>query len=204
MFVHLPKNFLLAADVLGVVVIASLGLFLWMVFRNRNREVKNPGPALSGWKPLRWMVDLIGRITEGIGEIGLSRPFYLSFLSSSLILIFQILAFWLVMLAYGIHASVWEGAVVLLIVHFGTAIPNAPSNVGTFQFFAVLGLTLFGADKTTAAGFSVAVFVILTVPLWAIGFWAVSRTGMTFREIRSAVQKIAVPSRAEAGRTSGS
>jgi hypothetical protein len=76
--------------------------------------------------------------------------------------------------------------------------------VGTFQFFTVLGLTLFGADKTTAAGFSVAVFVILTVPLWAIGFWAVSRTGMTFREIRSAVQKIAVPSRAEAGRTSGS
>jgi hypothetical protein len=88
-----------------------------------------------------------------------------------------------------LSASIWEGAAVLLIVHFGTAIPNAPSNIGTYQFFTVLGLMLFGVDKTTATGFSVAVFVILTVPLWVIGFIAVSRTGMSFRDIRSAIQK---------------
>ena len=194
LFVRLPGDFLLAADVLAVVVIASLGLFIWMVFRSRNHHAQNQEPAKSGWKPLRWMTASIGRIARGIAEIGLSRPFYQSLISSSLILIFQILAFWLVMLAYGLHATIWEGAAVLLIVHFGTAIPNAPSNVGSYQFFTVLGLTLFGADKTTAAGFSMAVFVILTVPLWAIGFLAVSRTGMTFREIRSAVQKIKIPS----------
>jgi hypothetical protein len=36
-------------------------------------------------------------------------------------------------------------------------IPNAPANVGSYQFFSVLGLTLFGVDKTVAAGFSIAV-----------------------------------------------
>ena len=53
---------------------------------------------------------------------------------------------------------------VFLIVHLGIAIPNAPANVGTFQLFSVLGLTLFGIKKSAAAAFSVLAFAILTVP----------------------------------------
>jgi glycosyltransferase 2 family protein len=194
MFVRLPKDLLIGADALGIIVIASVGLFLFLVFRKKKPTGEPSGIRSSGWKPLRWMASMIDRIAKGMAEIGLSRPFYLSLFSSSLILVFQIAAFWLVMLAYGLHLTVWEGAAVLLIVHFGTALPNAPSNIGTYQFFVVLGLTLFGVDKTVAAGFSMAVFVILTVPLWLIGFLAISRTGMTFREIRSAVQKIVIHS----------
>ena len=192
--VRLPRNLLEAADILGILVITSLGLFLFLVFRKPKRTVAGPSDKESGWKPLRRASALIGRVAKGIAEIGITRSFYLSFVSSSLILIFEILAFWMVMLAYGLQLSVWQGAAVLLIVHFGTAIPNAPSNIGSYQFFTVLGLGLFGVDKTAAAGFSVAVFLILTVPLWLIGIFAVSRTGMTFREIRSAAQKIVMPS----------
>jgi glycosyltransferase 2 family protein len=194
-FVRLPKNLLEAADILGVLVIASLGLFLFLVFRKPKRAAGAAAKPESGWKPLRRVLSLTGRIAEGTAEIGINRTFALSFASSSFILIFQILAFWTVMLAYGLRLSVWEGAAVMLIVHFGTAIPNAPSNVGSYQFFTVLGLGLFGVEKTAAAGFSVAVFLILTVPLWIIGIFAVSRSGMTFREIRSAARKIVIPSR---------
>ncbi len=69
--------------------------------------------------------------------------------------------------------------------------PNAPSNVGTYQFFTVLGLMLFDVDKTVAAGFSVAVFLILTVPLWIIGLFALGQTGLTLRMVREEVAKIA-------------
>jgi uncharacterized protein (TIRG00374 family) len=193
-FVRLPANLLMAADVLGAAVIASVCLFLVLVFRRKRRSVPGSAKAERTWKPVRWIAGMTGRLADGMAEIGISRPFFGSFFSSSLILIFQILAFWLVMRAYGLQVSVWQGAAVHLIVHFGTAIPNAPSNAGAYQFFAVLGLSLFGVDKTTAAGFSVAVFFILTVPLWAIGIFAISKTGMTFREIRSAVRKIVIPS----------
>jgi glycosyltransferase 2 family protein len=73
---------------------------------------------------------------------------------------------------------------VFLIVRLGTAIPNAPANVGTFQFFVVAGLTFFGLDKTAAAAFSIAVFLVLTIPLWLIGSIALSRTGLTLQNIR--------------------
>jgi len=75
-------------------------------------------------------------------------------------------------------------------VHLGTAIPNAPANVGTYQFFTVVGLTLFGVEKTLASGFSVVVFVLLTAPLWVIGILALNRSGMTLTEIRNEINRL--------------
>ena len=69
-------------------------------------------------------------------------------------------------------------------VRLGTAIPNAPANVGSFQFFTVLALRLFGEDKTVAVGFSMVYFLALTVPLWILGLLAISRTGMNLSTIR--------------------
>jgi uncharacterized membrane protein YbhN (UPF0104 family) len=130
-------------------------------------------------------------LATGLRCIGRSRYLYLSFLVSSLVLAFQIAAFWLVMRAYGLRLSIWHGAAVLLIVHLGTAIPSAPSNVGTYQFFVVVGLALFGVEKTLATGFSVVVFVILTAPLWALGLVAIGRVGLSWRKLRAQVTTFA-------------
>jgi hypothetical protein len=77
----------------------------------------------------------------------------------------------------------------LLIVRLGTLIPNTPSNIGTYQFFVVLGLSLLGVNKEDAAGFSAVVFVVLTVPLWIIGLCAISRTGIKLRHIPQEMKK---------------
>ena len=61
--------------------------------------------------------------------------------------------------------SFWVAAVVFLIVHLGTALPSAPSSVGIYQFFCVVGRSLVGVDKALTADFSVAVFMALTVPM---------------------------------------
>lgn len=187
MFVPLPRDLLDAADILGITVIIATMLFVFLVFRKRKPETANV--HASRWKPLRAAAAFFSRMAEGIRAIGLSRSFFISLFFSLFILVMQALAFWMVMRAYGIHQSVWVGAALLLIVHFGTAIPNAPSNVGTFQFFTVLGLSLFGVDKTTAAGFSVVVFIILTAPLWLIGIVAINRTGLTLSAIRAEIAR---------------
>lgn len=187
MFVPLPRNLLDAAEILGLAVIAATVLFIVLVFRGRKPGGANP--HAPRWKSLRAASGFFARLAEGIRAISISRYFFLSLLFSLFILVMQALAFWMVMLAYGIHQSVWVGAALLLIVHFGTAIPNAPSNVGSFQFFTVLGLSLFGVDKTTAAGFSVVVFIILTIPLWLLGILAINRAGFTLRSIRAEIAR---------------
>jgi uncharacterized protein (TIRG00374 family) len=190
LLVQLPKNLLHAADIFGAVVLAATVVFILLVVRKEKSLESRPAARRRLWKPLQMLGSLIDRVAEGIRDIGTSRYFYFSLLASSLILICQILSFWSVMQAYGLHLSLWVGAAVFLILHFGTALPNAPSNIGTYQFFTVLGLTLFGVDKTTATGFSVAVFVILTVPLWIIGFSALALTGMRLEDIRSDIGRL--------------
>ena len=87
----------------------------------------------------------------------------------------------------------WVGVVVFFIVHLGTAVPNAPANVGSYQFFTALGLTLFGVDKAAAAGFSIVVFLVLTVPLWIIGFIALTASGMSLKRVRLEISELRTP-----------
>ena len=105
---------------------------------------------------------------------------------SLLFLVGQAMAFWLVAIAYdGLHLGFWASAFALIVIHVGTAVPNTPGNVGTYQFFCVVALTLLGVDKTLATGFSVVVFITLTVPLWLLGSVALGRSGTTLAGVRA-------------------
>lgn len=188
-FIPLPKELLEAGDVLGALVLLATGAFVFILLR------KKPAPggetsAASGWKPLRRLRSLVGGMASGLQRIGLSRASLLAFGLSLGLLVLQGAAFWLVLWAYGLRLSFWVGFAVFAIVHLGTAVPNAPSNVGTYQFFCVVGLTLFGVEKTLATGFSVVVFILLTIPLWILGAAALSRSGTTFYALRSEINKL--------------
>ena len=189
-FVVLPDSLLKAADIFGCAILAAAAIFVYLVIRKEKTQDAAPREHAPRWRPVRLMASVIEGIAVGIKRIGVSRYFYLSLFASALIIVSQIFSFWLIMNAYGMHLSLWAGAAVFIIVYFGTALPNMPSNVGTYQFFAVLALTLFGIDKTTAAGFSVAAFVILTAVLWIIGLVAIGRTGMRLRDIRAQISEL--------------
>jgi uncharacterized membrane protein YbhN (UPF0104 family) len=173
LFVPLPFNMIRAAEVLGTALSAAVMALILLAWFARGAK-------------FRW----IYRTAHGIHTAGTTPAFWLAFLASPFILIFQGVAFWLVMKAYASPLGFWAGAAVFLIVHLGTAIPNAPANVGSFQFFVVAGLTFFGLDKTTAAAFSIAVFLILTIPLWLIGSVALGRTGLTLAHVRRGVGQL--------------
>ncbi|MFH1573645.1 MAG: lysylphosphatidylglycerol synthase transmembrane domain-containing protein [Acidobacteriota bacterium] len=180
LLVPLPHYMLEAEEFLAGLVFAATALFVYLVLRPEKATGENLETAGIAGRLRRMLAQLGG----GIRDIGRSGQLYAGFAVSSLVLICQILAYWLVMRGYGMRLSFWHGAAVLLIVHLGTLIPGAPSNIGTYQFFSVLGLTQFGIDKTLAGGFSVVVFLVLTIPLWAIGVIAFGRSGMTLQQIR--------------------
>jgi uncharacterized membrane protein YbhN (UPF0104 family) len=126
----------------------------------------------------------------GSHSIITSGKFWPAAAISFAVLGFQSLAFCFMMPAYGLNLSLWVGVVVFFIVHLGTAVPNAPANVGSYQFFAALGLTLFGVDKATAAGFSIVAFLALTIPLWIIGSLALTASGMNPRRVRLEISRL--------------
>ncbi len=192
--VPLPKNLARSSDIAGLIVLAGVAVFVFSVLWRRRRPAAPP-PAVSadGRRDLGGRLRRAGRdLGRGFGEIGLTWNTAAAFAATFPLFACQAVSFWLVMEAYGIHRSFWAGAAVFLIVHFGTSLPNAPANIGAYQFFCVLGLQLFGVDKTVATGFSFIVFALLTLPLLVIGFFALGQSGLGFRNLREELRKAAV------------
>jgi hypothetical protein len=50
-----------------------------------------------------------------------------------------------------------------------TLIPSSPGYVGTFDYFAILGLTAFGARRAAATAFAMAVHLMLWLPVTLVG-----------------------------------
>jgi uncharacterized protein (TIRG00374 family) len=186
-FVPLPGILLKAGDTLGIIVVIATVLFLYLVRSRPKIPNKQEQKGPWNWKPLRMTSLLIDRLAIGLRGIGFTRPFYLAFILSPAFVLLQGLSFWLVMVGYGLHLSFWIGMAVFLIVHLGTLVPNAPANIGAYQFFCVVGLKLFGVEKTVATGFSFVVFILLSLPLLLIGYLAFSRSGATLLNIRQEV-----------------
>jgi len=189
LLVPLPGYIVKAEELLAGLVFAATALFVYLVLRREREAPARPESA----RITRKLERFLAQVGSGIRSIGLSRWFYAAFAVSSLVLTAQMFAFWSVMRGYGLTLSFWHGAVVLLIVHLGTLLPGAPSNLGTYQFFTVVGLMQFGVDKTLASGFSMVVFLLLTIPLWALGFLAFGRSGLMLRQVRSQLGTAASP-----------
>lgn len=164
----LPETLTHAADILGAAALFATALFLWIALRGSS-------PNRSG---------ILARLAADLRAIAKEAPVWTALAVSLLQLAFQAGAFCFVAASYALPIGVWAGVAVFLIVRLGTAVPNAPANVGTYQFFTVLGLRLFGVDKTTATGFSLVVFLALTLPLWLLGTAALSRSGTTLGAVR--------------------
>jgi uncharacterized protein (TIRG00374 family) len=183
MLVPLPDALHKGADVFAATILIATAAFALMVLRS-SVAVARPEPQAGVTTILRAARNAVREVASGLREIGLTRTTFAGFALSLLFLSSQALAFWLVMRASGMRLSPWVAAAVLLIVHLGTVVPNAPANVGTFQVFTVVALSIFGVERAAAAAFSVVLFLVLTVPLWALGSVAVIRQGLSVGTIR--------------------
>jgi glycosyltransferase 2 family protein len=173
-YLRLPAALLRAGDLLGALVAVGLVAFIILLWRTDRT------PPVGGGRLRRFLA----RQAAGIRAIGRSPGVAVAALASGAVLLLQGFAYWLMMRACRIDLGLGPGLVAFLVVHAGTAIPNAPGNIGGYQLFCVLGLTLFGVAKADAAAFSVAGFVLLTIPLWALGWLALSRSRLNLRAVR--------------------
>jgi glycosyltransferase 2 family protein len=98
--------------------------------------------------------------------------------------ILQVGALWLILMAYHLHFSFLDAAGLFAIVTIGTFLPNTPGNIGSWQFFCVLGLSLFGVGSAQAAGFSLVAFAVLTVPPILLGVGALVVSPFSWSDLR--------------------
>lgn len=186
--VPLPRNLIEAGDIFGLSVLVLTAFLIYLLVRKAGAP-RPDRPIKARSRAVRWIAANLRKLVSGLRLIGLSRLSAAAFALSFPVVAFQAFSFWFIMIGYGLRLSFWIGGAVFLIVRFGSVIPGAPGNLGLYQVFCVLGLTLFGVDKTTSAGFSIVVFILLSAPLWALGALALGRTGLTLATLQAKLKQ---------------
>jgi glycosyltransferase 2 family protein len=189
-FLPLPSYIHRGAQIFEFGVIVLAGIFVYALMRKEKFPAAHHRERLSeklAHKLSHFMEQMIG----GMKRIGLTPTFFLALFVTLVSLMMQSLALWLTARAYGISLDLWMGAVVLVIIRVGVAIPNAPANIGTYQFFAALGLQLLGVNRYISAGFALILFFVSMTPTWIIGFIVLSKSGTTLLRLQREAQQAA-------------
>ena len=172
----------------GVALLAAT-CFYFLLQEKRGRgaaERKSP-------KLMHKVEFFLKELTIGIQRIGLSPRFFVGLAATLASLAFQALALWAVAVACGIELPLWGAAVVLAIIRVGVTIPNAPANLGAYQFFAALGMELLGVGRSAANGFALILFFVLMIPTWITGFLSLYQSGTTLIRLQREARDAAGP-----------
>jgi uncharacterized protein (TIRG00374 family) len=180
--VALPQSLRLVLATLEALVGAALVLGLVLALGKGNL-----GGRVESWQPST-------RITRRLRSTALSimntagrftiQGLLVSISTAVGIAILRVGVLWLLLTAYHINLSYLHAAGLFGVIMIGTFLPNTPGNIGSWQFFCVLGLGLFGVSGAQAAGFSLVAFAIWTVPPVLIGVGALALSPFSWSELR--------------------
>jgi len=108
--------------------------------------------------------ELIHHFIDGFQVItNIKFLLYLFFLSA-LVWLLDVLAIYILLLAFGFTLPVMASFVVMIILIVGIAIPTAPGYIGNWHLACVLGLSFFGLAEAEALSFAV-VYHFLSIAL---------------------------------------
>lgn len=125
--------------------------------------------VLAGLESFRSPRDLIGTIICSYGTWGT-----------------QAIVYWAVAYAFGLDISFLTALLVMGVVNLVGLIPASPGQVGVFEFFAKLVLTLSGVPDSPATAYALVVHVIIWLPVTLWGFYLLARQGLSWGAITRA------------------
>ena len=90
------------------------------------------------------------------------------------------------MAAFALHLPWYAGVVMLVVTAFGIMVAPTPGYLGAIQYACVLGLSLFGVNRTTAFSFSLYYHLTQFLPITVVGLYYLGRQGLSLGQIASA------------------
>ncbi len=172
--VKLPGILLHAGYILAVLIaICALLLGYAMYARKQSLDL------VFGISWPRWFNTLIA----DLHLIGHSRYLYFSFFVSGIYMFAQILPIYMLVQAYRLPVAWTASFAMLVLLRLSSIVPQAPGNLGSFQWVTARTLILFGIASAHAKRFSLILWAVVTIPLIAIGFIALALEGVNMTHL---------------------
>lgn len=179
--------------VLLVGALVSLALLAVVYFISRRRD------QLADWtgRILQKIVPkyaekggkIVRAFAEGVGLIKSPKRLVVLLILSVIIWLTSAAIVFCVSSATSIQLPPWGPLVVISIIALGITIPTVPGDIGTFQFFSILGLSLFGIGKETALTFSIVLHGSQYLPTTLTGLVLLWKESISLAGIRRVAWK---------------
>jgi len=190
--VPLPRHLHYLIDggwVLGLAVLGCAALLGVAMFRSGRKPA--PGPIVppvtglhGGWR------GQFSVLMKDLGLIGHSRYLYLALLQSLPYLLLQTIPIWASFKGYGFDLGLTQAFALMVFLRLSTVIPQAPGNLGLFQFLTKEVLEkIYNVVPDEAARFSLVLWGIVTLPLLIGGFIALWIEEADLVELKRAAEK---------------
>lgn len=102
-----------------------------------------------------------------------------------------ILSSYVIIRAFGFAVPFGAALIVFIFIGFGTALPNAPGMIGTYQYACVLALGLFGIDQPAALAYGLVLNAIQLLSLVGQGLVALPLAGVGLADLRRGQREVA-------------
>jgi len=170
--------FIMRAGVFLTILVAVCTGFLAIAMYWKEQALQ----AVVNTPWLNWAHVLI----KDLHRIGHSRYLYLAWLVSLPYLVLEVLPIYALLRAFGPLSGlpIKVAFVMMVFLRLGSSVPQAPSNIGLFNFAAARTLEMFAVPRRMADGFSLLLWAVITLPLLVVGFLALGVTEIKFSELQ--------------------
>jgi hypothetical protein len=172
---------------IGAAVFAAIVALVW--FRGE--------PFIDRWI-VRFLPERFGAgvkrvvraILEGMRILPNGRLVLAVFVMSLLLWSLPILSSWVIIQAFGFNVPFNAALIVFIFIGFGTALPNAPGMIGTFQYACILALGLFHVSEADALAYGLVLNAVQLVTIVMQGLIALPLAGVGLDDFRRARQEL--------------
>ncbi len=166
---RMPPVLVKGGYILGIIIVISAIVIGYAMYAKQQSLNLFFGMA---WP--RWFNTLI----EDLHLIGHSRYLYFSFFISGAFMLSQILPIYTLVRATGLAVPWTASFVMMVLLRLSSIVPQAPGNLGSFQWVTARTLIIFGLASPHAKRFSLILWAVVTIPLIIVGFLALAITGV--------------------------
>jgi glycosyltransferase 2 family protein len=174
--------------------LATLVVLLW--WRGEHFVAR----SLVRWLPERVGARVLGvarSLVDGMRVLGDPRLVLGVFAVSLALWFLPILSSWVMIQAFHLDAPFNAALAVFILIGFGTALPQLPGMVGTYQLACVWALGLFGVPQPEALAYGIVLNAVQLSTLVAQGLVALPLAGVSMRDLLHADPRLRLGSEEE-------
>ncbi|MGZ8695639.1 MAG: lysylphosphatidylglycerol synthase transmembrane domain-containing protein [Gaiellaceae bacterium] len=172
----------------SLVIVSTIGILLFTtaVVSARRRD----RPPLEGAAPVR---RLLAMARQGLSVLRSPLPAIAAIMLQCTGWFFQLLAVYVAMRAFDIHAPLPAAALVLLLMNVATIFPLWPGNIGLLQAAVALPLVQYGVNYSTGFAYALVLQVLEMSVGVGVGLLFLAREGLSFASLREMPEATDLP-----------